>query len=122
MYVAPSQGYDEPVDRCYPFERDQPVYMVGHEGIDVERAALLFQRFAQPVQVGLVVFLAKEAGFAVVSTLNDVQGYVIKVNVGAAWHTRTPAEIQIYSSLVTLLATSNEVSPCRKKKKGLNLN
>ena len=56
-------------------------------------ASLLLQGFAQPVEVSLVVFLAKKAGFAVVSALNDVQGYAMKVNSGAAGHKRTLAEI-----------------------------
>jgi hypothetical protein len=55
--------------------------------------SLLLQGFAQPVEVSLVVFLAKKAGFAVVSALNDLQGYAMKVNSGEAVHKRTLAEI-----------------------------
>ena len=65
----------------------------GHEGVGVTRAARLLQGFAQPVAVGRVIFLAKETGFAVVSALDAVQGYAIKVNTGAAGHKRTLAEI-----------------------------
>jgi len=46
----------------------------------------MFKRLAQPVKTGLIVFLAKEAGFAVMPPLHDVQGDAIKVNAGAAWH------------------------------------
>jgi hypothetical protein len=60
--------------------------MVGHKSIGVERALLLLQGFAQPVEVSLVVFLTKEAEFTIVSALDNVQGYAIKVNTGAAGH------------------------------------
>ena len=66
--------------------------MVGHEYIGMKSASLLVQRFVQPVQVSVIVFFAKEAGFAVVSALDDVQGYAIKVNTGTTGHEQTIAE------------------------------
>jgi hypothetical protein len=38
------------------------------------------------VQVAAVVLFTKEAGFAVVPALHDVQRHAIKVNAGAAGH------------------------------------
>jgi hypothetical protein len=59
----------------------------------VQGASLLFQVFAQPVEVSVIVFLAKEAGFTVVSALNDVQRNAIEVYTGAMGHMRTLTEI-----------------------------
>ena len=47
--------------------------MVGHEGVGMQRALFFYERLAQPVKVGLVVFFAEEAGFAVMPELQDVQ-------------------------------------------------
>jgi hypothetical protein len=66
--------------------------MVSHKHIGVKRAPLLFQRFGQPVQVSVIVFIAKEAGFSVMTPLNNMQGYSIKVNAGTTWHEQTIAE------------------------------
>ena len=60
--------------------------MIGHKGVGVERALFFLQGLAQPVEVGLVVFFAKEAGFAVVPALHNVQGNAIKMDAGAAGH------------------------------------
>jgi hypothetical protein len=38
------------------------------------------------VQVSVIVFIAKEAGFSVMTPLNNMQGYSIKVNAGMTWH------------------------------------
>ena len=66
--------------------------MVGHEHIGVMGTSHLVQRFVQPVQVSVIVFFAKEAGFAVVSALDGVQGYAIEVNTGTTGHDQTIAE------------------------------
>jgi hypothetical protein len=42
---------------------DHQMHVVRHEGICVQGASLLFQAFAQPVEVSVIVFLDKEAGF-----------------------------------------------------------
>jgi hypothetical protein len=46
----------------------------------------LFQCLSQPMQVGKVVLLGKEARLTVVAALDDVQRQAIKVNAGAAGH------------------------------------
>ena len=66
--------------------------MVGHQHVRVKRTSFLVQRFVQPVQIGMVVFFAEEAGFAVVTALHDVQRYAIKVNPGTTGHNQTIAE------------------------------
>jgi hypothetical protein len=53
----------------------------------MKRAVFFFKRLAQPVKIGLVIFLAEKAGLAVMPTLHDVQGNAIKVDAGAARHT-----------------------------------
>ncbi len=60
--------------------------MVGHQRVGVKRALLFLQGFPQPVEVGLIIFFAKEARFAVVPALHDVQRYAIKMDAGAAGH------------------------------------
>ena len=60
--------------------------MVGHQGVGVQGAVCLGQGVFQPVQVGVVVLLGEEAGFAVVAALHDVQGLTIEVDAGAAGH------------------------------------
>ena len=52
----------------------------------MQRAVFFFEGFAQPVKIGLVVFFAEEAGFAVMPPLHDVQGDAIKMDAGAAGH------------------------------------
>ena len=52
---------------------NQEVNLVGREHIGVKRELLFVQQFGQPVQVSVSVFFAKEAGFAVMSTLHNVQ-------------------------------------------------
>jgi hypothetical protein len=59
----------------------------------VQGASLLFQVFAQPVEISVIVFLAKEAGSTVVSALDDVQRHTIKMYTGATGHPQTLAEI-----------------------------
>ena len=66
--------------------------MVRHEHIGVELTSLLIQRHAQPRQVSVIVFFAKEAGITVVPALDDVQGYAIEVNAGTTRHDQTLAE------------------------------
>jgi hypothetical protein len=58
----------------------------------MKRASLFLQSFTQPVEISLVLFFAKETGFSIVSPLNDVQGYAIKVNTGTTGHMQTIVE------------------------------
>jgi len=60
--------------------------VVGHQRVGVKRAVLFLQRFAQPVEVGLIIFFAKEARFAVVPALHDVQRHTVKMDARAAGH------------------------------------
>ena len=62
------------------------VDVVGHQRAGVKRAPLFLQRFDQPVEAGLIILFAKEARFAVVPALHDVQRYAIKMDAGAAEH------------------------------------
>jgi hypothetical protein len=66
--------------------------MVGHENVGMECASLLLQGFTQPVEVSVMVLIAKEARFTVVSALDDLQRDVIKMNTGSTWHDATVAE------------------------------
>jgi hypothetical protein len=75
------------------------MYVVGHEHVGVQRTSFIVQRFAQPMQIGFVVFFSKEAGFAVLSPLHDVRGDSIEVNPGAARHNHTVAQ-EIEAGLV----------------------
>ena len=59
----------------------------------MKRAVFLFERLAQPGQIGLVILFAKEAGFAVVPALRDVQRYATKMNARATEPVITLAEI-----------------------------
>jgi hypothetical protein len=60
--------------------------MVSHEGVGMKRAVFFLKRLAQPVKIGLVIFLAEKAGLAVMTPLHDVQGNPIKVDAGASGH------------------------------------
>ena len=64
------------------FRRQKQVDVVGHQRVGVKRALLFLQRFAQPVEVCLIIFFAKEARLAVVPALHDVQRYAIKMDAG----------------------------------------
>jgi hypothetical protein len=52
------------------------------------------ERFAQPVEVAAVIFLAEEARFAIVAALHDVQRDTVKMDARAAGHVRTLAFAQ----------------------------
>ena len=52
-----------------------------------------YERLAQPVKIGLVVFFAEEAGFAVMPALLDVQRNIIKMDAWAAGHGTTIAKL-----------------------------
>lgn len=60
--------------------------MVSHQGVGMERAVLFVQGFAQPVEIGQVILLAKETGLAVVASLHDVQRNTIKMDAWATGH------------------------------------
>ena len=60
--------------------------MIGHEHVGVQFASCLGERFLQPMQIALVIRLAKEARLAIVAALHDMQGQAIKVNSRAAGH------------------------------------
>lgn len=93
MHVAPPKGNDEPGDGFRPVGGDQQVDVVGHEGVGVQRAVFFLEGFAQPVKIGLVIFFTKEAGFAVMSPLHDVQGDTIEMNAGTAGHNAIIAKL-----------------------------
>ncbi len=57
----------------------------------MQRAFVLGQRFAQPVQIALVVSLAEETRFAIVAALDDVQRDLVKLDAGAAGNLRVIA-------------------------------
>ena len=59
------------------------MHVVGHLDVGVQRAAGGFASLAQPFSVGEVVVLGEEAGVAVMSPLNDVQGKTWEMNAGA---------------------------------------
>ena len=61
----------------------------------MKRAAFLFKRLAQPVKIGLIVFLAKEAGLTVMPPLHEVQGDTIKMNTDAARHVKHHNQINV---------------------------
>jgi len=52
----------------------------------VQRASGGLARLAQPFAVGEVVFLSEEAGVALISPLNDVQGKTWEMNAGTTGH------------------------------------
>jgi len=62
------------------------MYMVGHEDVGMQRAVFFYKRLAQSVKIGLVVFFAEKAGFAVMPALHDVQRNIIKMDAWAAGH------------------------------------
>lgn len=48
--------------------------MTGHQAICVKAEIVLNQCFFQSMQIAEIIFLSKEAWFAVVPALHDVQG------------------------------------------------
>ena len=62
------------------------MHVVGHLDVGVQRAARGFARLAQPFAVGEIVVLSEEAGVAVMSSLNDVQGKIWEMNAGTTGH------------------------------------
>lgn len=64
------------------------MHVIGHQHKGVQFALVLAKCFAQPVQIGGVVFLGKEARLAIVPALYDVQWNAIKMDAGAAGYGR----------------------------------
>lgn len=64
MHVASAQGDDKPGHGIGVPGGQQKVNVVGHEGVGVKGAPFFLERLAQPVEIGLVVFFAEEAGLA----------------------------------------------------------
>jgi len=62
------------------------VHVVGHLDVGLQRAAGGFARRGQPFAVGEVDFLNEEAGVAVMSPLNDVQGQTWEMTSGTTEH------------------------------------
>ena len=60
--------------------------VVGHQNIGVQLALSFAQGLAEPVQLAAVVFFSKEARFAIVPALHDVQRYAIKVDARTTGH------------------------------------
>ncbi len=59
------------------------MHVLGHLDVGVQRAAGGLARLAQPFAVGELVFPSEEAGVALMSPLNDVQGKAWELNAGA---------------------------------------
>jgi hypothetical protein len=55
--------------------------MIGHQDEGMQRSVGLAQGFTEPMQMVLVILLGKEAWLAIVTTLDNVEGNAIKVNV-----------------------------------------
>lgn len=62
------------------------MHVVGNALVGVELAFIRRERFAQPVQVVLIVFLGEETGFTMVLALDDVQRDAITLDAGATGH------------------------------------
>ena len=62
------------------------MHVIGHQYIGVQRAICFLQRFAEPMEVALVVLLREKARLAIVAPLDDVEGNAIEVDAGAAGH------------------------------------
>jgi len=86
LHAAPAQRSHQPGDTLGFRRRQQEVHVVGHLDVRVQCAAGGFARLAQPFAVGEVIFLSEEAGVAVMSPLNDVQGKTWGINAGATGH------------------------------------
>lgn len=76
------------------------MHVVGHQRVGVQRAAGLRERFAQPVQIAVIVFFGEEAGFAVVAALDDVQRDTVEVSARAAGHAVMQLQVKNKSSVV----------------------
>jgi hypothetical protein len=94
--------------------------MVVHQCTGVEGALLLVQRCGQPVQVSVIVFFAKEAGFAVVSPLFDLQGHSIKVNTGTVQHEQTITEYPRLAPLILVIYYMRKLRSVAPESKGLD--
>ena len=60
--------------------------MVSHEHVSMQLTVVVLQRFLQPIQITLVVFIAQEAGLAVVASLDDVKRNAIEWDARATGH------------------------------------
>ena len=92
LHIAPSEGNDQLGDRLGFLRGEQQMHMIGHQRVGVKHTPALLQRFSQPMQVSVVVFLCKKAGLAVVAALHDVQRHVVEVGARAARHGARLAE------------------------------
>jgi hypothetical protein len=62
------------------------MYVVGHQRVGMEHTVGLPQRFAEPMQVSVLVLLSVKAGLALVASLHDVQRHVVEMSAWAAGH------------------------------------
>ena len=79
LHIPPPHGNQHAGHPLRCLRGDQQVHMIGHEHVGVQFASCLGERFLQPMQVALVIRLAKEARLAIVAALHDMQGQAIKV-------------------------------------------
>ena len=56
------------------FQRDQEMYVVGHEDIGVNGTAVIGSRLLQPMAVAVVILLGKEARLPIDAALHKVLG------------------------------------------------
>ena len=107
LHLAPTQRDDDSGNGFRPLWCNQQMDMVRHEGVGERRALFFYERLAQPVKVGLVVFFAEEAGFAVMPALHDVQRNIIKMDARAAGHAPIIENLFEPGSFYRLMPPSN---------------
>src|SRR5216684_4088912 len=64
------------------------MYVIGHQHVRVDRAAIVLGVELQPVQIEPIILLRVETRRAVVAALEDVQRHITNPGSRAAWHAR----------------------------------
>ena len=74
---------------CLRFaRRDQQMHVIGHQGVGMQMTVGLLERDAQPVQIGVIIFLGIKAGLTVVAPLHDVERYFVEMDARTARNER----------------------------------
>ena len=86
LHVALSQVLHQQRGPIAPARREQQVHVVGHQDIGVDRAYVARRQLLQMVEIAAVVVIGKEAGAAIVPTLDDVQWGAGNAQASATGH------------------------------------
>lgn len=86
LHVPSADDYQQVRDERGLSWRQQQVNVIRHQCVCVQCTLRVAKGSPEPMQVDAVVGVGKEARFAVVPALHDVQGNIVQVNARSARH------------------------------------